>query len=259
MTGAIPDILAQLVARKRWRRSSCRPSRELEREAAGIPRRGFAAALQQHPPAIVAEFKRASPSAGPLAPERDPAATAAIYARGGAAALSVLTEPEYFSGSLEDLRAAREAVSLPVLRKDFTLEEYDVLEAAAHGADAILLIAALLSADQLRRLREAAAQFGMAAVVEVHDREELARALDSGAEIIGVNNRDLRTFQVDLSTSLRLAEFIPDGVVRVSESGIRSGQDVRRLYQAGFHAFLVGEHLMCAPDPAAAIEALRCW
>ena len=258
MAGALPDILAQIVAHKQRQRADAVVAvDELERRAATLRRRDFAAALSSAPPAIIAEIKRASPSRGVLAEGIDPAAVAAAYARGGAAALSVLTEERYFAGSLADLEAARAAVSLPVLRKDFTLDEYHVAEAAAHGADAILLIAAILPRERLRRLREYAAELGMAALVEVHDRRELEAALDSGARIIGVNNRDLRSFEVRLETSLELALEIPSGVVRVSESGIHSAEDVRRLLGAGYQAFLVGEHLIRAVDPAAAVRALR--
>ncbi len=187
----------------------------------------------------------------------DPAAIARLYASGGAAALSVLTDREFFQGSLDDLIAARAAVKLPVLRKDFTIDEIHVIEAAAHGADAILLIAALLDESTMRRFRELAAHYGMAALVEVHDQAELDRALGSGAEIVGVNNRNLHTFEVTLETSLRLAEKIPAGIVKVSESGIHSSADVKRLHAVGFNAFLVGEHLMKSADPAAALRELR--
>lgn len=258
MTGAIPDILAQIVADKQRQRAAVSVSlEELERRGAGRERRDLLAALAADPPAVIAEIKRASPSRGVLAWQVNPPALAQAYARGGAAALSVLTEERRFAGSLADLEAARAAVTLPVLRKDFTLEEYDVAEAAAHGADAVLLIAAILPPCRLRRLREYAAEFGMAALVEVHKEEELAAALDSGARMIGVNNRDLHTFQVRLETSFRLAERIPPGVVKVSESGIESPEDVARLRAAGFQAFLVGEYLMRAADPAAALRALR--
>jgi len=169
----------------------------------------------------------------------------------------VLTDRSFFFGSFSDLQAARGAVGLPVLRKDFTIVEQHVWEAAAHGADAILLIAAILSVAEMRQLRELAGSLGLASLVEIHDGEELERALDSGAEILGVNNRDLRTFRVTLETSLRLAERIPTGVVRVSESGIHGAADVKTLQGAGYQAFLVGEHLMLAPDPAAALRALR--
>jgi indole-3-glycerol phosphate synthase len=186
----------------------------------------------------------------------DPAAIASAYQAGGAAAVSVLTDQHFFQGSFDHLAAARSAVHLPVLRKDFTLDECHVLEAAAHGADAVLLIAALLTEAQLRHFRELAASFQMSALVEVHDYDELARALSSGAEIVGVNNRDLHTFEVSLATSLSLAAHLPKHVTGVSESGIYSHSDVELLSHAGFQAFLVGEHLMKASDRTAAVRAL---
>ncbi len=219
-------------------------------------RRDFAAALRQRAPAIIAEMKKASPSRGVLATHFDPAARARDYQRGGAAALSVLTDESFFQGSLADLTAARAAVDLPVLRKDFTLDEYQVVEAAAHGADAILLIVAILDEASIRALRTAAARYAMAALVEVHDDRELDIALAAGADVIGVNNRDLRTFAVDLETSIRLGKRIPAGVLKIAESGIHSPADVARLTAAGFDAMLVGEHLMQSADPAAAIGAL---
>jgi indole-3-glycerol phosphate synthase len=191
-----------------------------------------------------------------LSPDFDPAHLAVEYQAGGAAALSVLTDHAFFQGSLADLAAARGACQLPVLRKDFTLDENHVTEAAAGGADAILLIAAILEARQIRNLAELAAGYGMASLVEVHDERDLAKAIDSGAEIIGVNNRDLNTFDVNLETSLRLAARIPAGVVKVSESGIGSAADIERLRDAGYQAFLVGEHLVKSGDPAAALRAL---
>jgi indole-3-glycerol phosphate synthase len=191
-----------------------------------------------------------------LAADFDPVRLAQAYARGGAAALSVLTDARFFQGSLANLAAARAAVVLPVLRKDFTIDPAQVVEAAAHGADAILLIAAILTVRELRRYRELAGQLGMAALVEVHDETELAAAIDSGAGIIGVNNRNLRTFEVTLDTSLRLAGGMPAHTVKVAESGIQTHEDVARLAAAGFHAFLVGERLMRASDPAAAIGEL---
>ena len=207
-------------------------------------------------PAIIAEVKKASPSKGVLARDFDPARIAAAYELGGAAALSVLTDGPFFQGSLDDLEQARAAVALPVLRKDFTLADRSVLEAAAHGADAILLIAAILEEREIRDLREAAARYGMAALVEVHDRRELDVAIDAGSEIIGVNNRDLTTFEVTLDTSLRLAAHIPSSAVRVSESGIHDVRDIATLRDAGFTVFLVGEHLMKSEDPAAALRQL---
>jgi indole-3-glycerol phosphate synthase len=181
---------------------------------------------------------------------------ARAYETGGAAALSILTEEQFFQGSLDDLDIARGAVQLPVLRKDFTIDEYQIAEAGARCADAVLLIATILSAKRLRQLREYAAKLGLAALVEAHDEQELNAAIESGAQLIGVNNRNLRTFEVNLETSLRLAPLIPSGVVSVSESGIRSVEDVRRLQQAGFNAFLIGEHLVRSKDPQHAVRAL---
>jgi indole-3-glycerol phosphate synthase len=219
-------------------------------------RRDFARALTAHPPAIIAEIKKASPSRGLIAAEFDSRLIARAYEAGGAAAISVLTDRKHFQGSLADLESARAAVHLPVLRKDFTIDPFHVLEAAAHDADAILLIVAVLSDRELRDYRELAATHGMAALVEVHDGEELKRAVASGAEIIGVNNRDLRTFEVRLETALELAAAMPADVVRVAESGIRTVADVRRLCTVGYHACLVGEHLMTSEDPAAAVREL---
>lgn len=260
MPTAIPDILGRIVRRKRDELSESRQDwAALEQTAADRieERRDFAAALRAEPPAIIAEIKQASPSRGLLTRDFDPARTAHQYESGGAACLSVLTDRDFFSGSLADLETARAAVNIPVLRKDFTLEPRQVTEAAAHGADAILLIAAILSVEQMRSLREQAARYRMPALVEVHDSEELSRALDSGAEIIGVNNRDLRSFETRLDTSIELAAAIPRGVIRVSESGIHSAADVGRLIAAGYDAFLVGEHLMQSADAAAALRALR--
>lgn len=258
MVQAVPDILARIVGSKLadLERVTSSQRASVERQAAArSASRDFRAALAAAP-AIIAEIKKASPSKGVFTPDFDPAGIARSYAQGGAAALSVLTDAEYFHGSLADLEAARAAAELPVLRKDFTIAEYHVAEAAAHDADAILLIAAILDETELRRLRELAAQYHMAALVEVHDQSELDTALNSGAEIVGVNNRNLHTFEVTLETSLRLAERIPAGIVKVAESGIDSSAAIQRLQSAGFTAFLVGEHLMKASDPAAALRAL---
>jgi indole-3-glycerol phosphate synthase len=267
MVDAIPDILSRIVARKRDALGEIRARRpELERaaqarvESAGATR-DFRAALTPAtliaPPAIIAEVKKASPSKGVFTGHFEPAGIARAYASGGAAALSVLTDREFFQGDLKDLEAARAAVNVPVLRKDFTIDELHVIEAAAHGADAILLIAAILDETSLRRLRELARCYRMDALVEVHDGEELNLALASGAEIIGVNNRNLHTFEVTLETSLELAAKMPANATRVSESGILSSSDVTRLRAAGYDAFLVGEHLMKSSDPAGALRALR--
>ena len=207
-------------------------------------------------PAIIAEVKKASPSKGVLSADFDPVRIAGAYEAGGAAALSVLTDGPFFQGSLADLQAARSAVSLPVLRKDFTIDPSQILEAAAHGADAILLIAAILTTAEMRTFREVAAQYRLSALVEVHDRAELDRAVDSGAEIIGVNNRNLSTFELSLDVSISLAEFMPKGAVLVSESGIHDAGDIARLRAVGYQAFLVGEHLMKSGDPAGALRAL---
>lgn len=259
MTGALPDILARIADRKRsdlLSASERLPELECEADRMVAHRRDFRRALVDTKPAIIAEIKKASPSKGVLSAAFEPAGIAATYERGGAAALSVLTDEPFFQGSLHDLETARKATALPVLRKDFTLEKFHVVEAAAHGADAVLLIAALHTRDSLRQLRELASRYRMSTLVEVHDEEELDAAVESGAEIIGVNNRDLRTFQVSLETSLRLAPRIPADVIKVSESGIDSAADVRLLLDAGFNAFLVGEHLMRAADPAGALRAL---
>ncbi|MBV9745961.1 MAG: indole-3-glycerol phosphate synthase TrpC [Acidobacteriia bacterium] len=258
MIKAVPSILARIVQAKREELASrSLPVAEWERRAEfeRSRRRDFRAALQ-HAPAIIAEVKKASPSRGVLAANFDPVRTARQYEHGGATALSVLTEEKFFQGALRDLECARAATALPVLRKDFTIASEHVLEAAAHGADAILLIAAILTEHEMRDFREAAARFGIAALVEVHDGEELNLALGSGAEIVGVNNRDLNTFEVSLETSLHLAEQMPAGIVRVSESGIHHRDDIATLRAAGYTAFLVGEHLMKAADPAAALREL---
>lgn len=259
MSGAAPGILSRIVVHKREELArAATPRAEWERlAAANRPgRRDFRAALTARRPAVIAEIKRASPSKGLLCEDFDPPSLARDYAAGGAAALSVLTDEKFFQGRLADLEAARAAVRLPVLRKDFILDEYQVAEAAAHNADAILLIAAVLPLKTLTRLREEAAGYGMAALVEVHDERELELALASGAGIVGVNNRDLGTFEVSLETSLRLAAMMPAGVVKVSESGIHSRADVHRLMEAGYDAFLVGEHLVRANDRAAAVREL---
>ena len=260
MISTAPDILAKIAEHKRAKlkqRIGKLGEYTQQAEANRTLHRDFAVTLSTGLPAVIAEVKKASPSKGLLSPDFDPVRLSCAYADGGAAALSVLTDERFFQGSLDNMVSARAAVPIPVLRKDFTLEPFHVYEAAAHGADAILLIAALLDAAQLRDLRELAESLGMAAIVEVHDGEELDPAVESGARIIGVNNRDLRTFQVRLETSLLLAERIPSGVIKVSESGIHSHADVVRLQAAGYGAFLVGEHLMKSGDPAKALRELR--
>jgi indole-3-glycerol phosphate synthase len=258
MSGNVPDILARIVEYKRAQLESAFVSRgELEELAHETRRhrRDFRGALKSDRPAIIAEFKRASPSKGAIA-AANPAEVAREYERGGASAISVLTDEKFFAGSLDDLATARGAIDLPVLRKDFTIDEYHVAEAAAHCADAVLLIATVLEPERLRALREYAGRLELAALVEVHDERELRMALDSGADIIGVNNRNLRTFETTIDTALKLAKRIPAGVVKVAESGIRTAEDVRKLRDAGYDAFLVGEHLMRARDRVAAVREL---
>jgi len=255
----VPDILARIVAHKREELAGLAPhldSWERAAEARLADRRDFRAALCARTPAIIAEVKKASPSRGLLCPDFDPSRIARQYRLGGAAALSVLTDETFFQGSLADLEAARAAVPLPVLRKDFTIADSHIAQAAARGADAILLIAAILTEREIRDFREAAARYRLAALVEVHNRRELEAALAAGSDIVGVNNRDLATFRVTLETSLRLADLIPAGVLRVSESGIHSAADIATLRAAGYTAFLVGEHLMQSADPAAALRQL---
>lgn len=259
MVRTVPTILSKIVEHKKSELAEARVSRaELEKiaESRLAGRRNFPAALSARKPAIIAEVKKASPSKGLLQEHFDPRAIARAYASGGASAMSVLTDQRFFQGALSDLEAARAECKLPVLRKDFTISEYHVVEAAAHGADAILLIAAILETSEMRRFRELAATYGLASLVEVHDADELSSALDSGAGIVGVNNRNLHDFTVTLDTSLRLAERIPPQLIRVSESGIHGPADVRILLDAGYSAFLVGEHLMKSGDPTASLAAL---
>lgn len=259
MIETIPDILARIVARKRADLVAAvipQAAWEQQAERNRKTRRDFRAALSSRIPAVIAEIKKASPSKGLLSTDFDPARQARQYQEGGAAALSVLTDQPFFQGSLADLAAARDAVALPVLRKDFTIDERHILEAAAHGADAILLIAAILEEREIRRLRELAAAYQLSALVEVHNEHDLQKAVAAGAEIIGVNNRDLTTFEVTLETSLRLAEHLPPAALKISESGIHTAADVRRLCGAGFSAFLVGEHLMKSGQPAQALREL---
>lgn len=259
MTVTVPDILARIVATKREEVSAAEGSIAAWQSAAEshlAGRRDFRAALRARAPAIIAEIKKASPSRGVLSPNFDPARIAQAYQSGGAGAISVLTDVSYFQGALADLESARAAIQLPALRKDFTVAAAQVVESAAHSADAILLIAAILTERELREFRELAARYRMAALVEVHNRAELAAAIASGADLIGVNNRDLTTFEVSLETSLRLAEHMPAGALLVSESGIHDASDIAILRAAGYHAFLVGEHLMKSGDPASALRKL---
>ncbi len=206
---------------------------------------------------MIAEIKRRSPSKGDLWADLDPAGLARAYASGGAACLSVLTDAEWFAGSADDLRAARESTALPVLRKDFTVDARDVLDARLMGADCVLLIAAALDDAELSEFCSLAGEIGIDALVEIHDEAELERALAAGADLIGVNQRDLVSFEVDTDRAVRMAPLIPEGVVRVAESGVRDRDDVARLTEAGYQAVLVGESLVTADDPAAHLRRLR--
>jgi indole-3-glycerol phosphate synthase len=239
------------------------PLAEVERQAALHQPRGWAKALRTKSatgPAVIAEVKKASPSKGLIRADFDPAWLAARYQAGGAAALSVLTDEPFFQGSLRNLELASAAVSLPCLRKDFMVDEYQIAEARAHHGDAILLIAAALTNAELKRFAQAAHEFALDVLVEVHTGDELDRVLEalgeSGADAIGVNNRNLKTFEVRLETSIELAGRIPASVMRVAESGIFASADLTRLRTAGFDAFLIGESLMRQPDPGAALAAL---
>ncbi len=206
--------------------------------------------------AVIAEFKRRSPSAGPLRGHADVGELVGAYRRGGAAALSILTEGPNFDGSLEDLRRARAASDLPILRKDFIVDPYQLHEARAAGADAVLLIVAALDQPTLAALHGAAGALGLDALVEVHDRDELRRAIDVGADLVGINNRDLRDFTVDVGRTFALLDDVPPGVAVVSESGIAAREQLRRLEELGVRGVLVGETLMRAPDPEAALREL---
>jgi len=253
-------ILERIVEAKRAEVASARKSlpehrlSELAREAP--PARDFAGALRARNPAVIAEIKRASPSRGVLRADFDPASIARSYERAGAACLSVLTDREFFQGAPEHLQAARAACALPVLRKDFVIDPYQVLESRAMGADCILLIAACLSARQMAELESAAHPLGMAVLVEVHDADELDVALRLRTPLIGVNNRNLRTFETRLETTLELLPCVPKERLVVAESGILERTDVSTLQDAGVGAFLVGEAFMRAPDPGKVLQNL---
>ena len=256
MATYLDRILASHRARAAADRRDVADLLELAKRAPSA--RGFAASLSTDAGvSVIAEVKRASPSKGALAPDLDPGDLAAAYERGGAAALSVLTDREFFSGSPEDLQQARAAVAVPVLRKDFTLSAGDVVDAKLMGADAVLLIVAALSTSELAELISVANSVGLDALVEVHDEEEAGVALEVGATLIGVNQRDLLTFEVDTNRAVRVAATLPGGVVRVAESGIGSAQDVKPLADAGFDAVLVGESLVRSADPEQAVRSLR--
>jgi len=266
--GAPPSVLARILQSTRSeleQRKREVPPQVLEERLArepggGEPQRtprGFRAALGGAEIAVIAEFKRRSPSAGELRGGAELQQMASAYERGGASAMSVLTEGPNFGGSLADLQSARSLCALPLLRKDFVVERYQLLEARAAGADAVLLIVAALSRGQLASLHGEAHELGLDVLVEVHDRAEVKLALEIGAQLIGINNRDLRDFSVDVTRTSRLREAIPPGIAVVSESGITAPEQLRSLEHEGVDAVLVGEALMRAPDPTSALLSLR--
>jgi indole-3-glycerol phosphate synthase len=258
----VTPSLSQIVSATRRRVADSRRQadlHELERQAQAHRPRGFRQCLQkksEHGLAVIAELKKASPSRGLIRADFDPEELSRELASAGAAALSVLTDEEFFQGSLRNLRRASASVELPCLRKDFILDEFQILEARASTADAILLIVAALTQPELLRLAKCAREYQLDVLIEAHNEEELERALEAGGDLVGVNNRDLESFRVDLEASFRLAPMIPPGVLSVAESGIHTGADIARLRAAGYRAFLVGESLMKAARPGQALTAL---
>jgi len=259
---AMAANLDSIVAATRKRVAETRRQvnlRELERLAEQHRPRGFGQALRTAAAsrvAMIAELKKASPSKGVIRADLDVPKLVRELVDAGACALSILTDEEFFQGSLENLRAASAAAPVPCLRKDFIVDEFQLIESRAHGADAVLLIAAVLEQHELRAFYAAAHALELDVLAEVHNEREVERVLDAGCDIVGVNSRDLRTFQVDLNTPLRLAPLLPERVLRIAESGIRSGRDIRHLRQAGYGAFLIGESLMTAASAGAALLAL---
>jgi indole-3-glycerol phosphate synthase len=257
---ALSSVLDRILEVRRRRVGEARarvPLADQERWAQErVHRYDFAAAISEPGLRVIAEIKKASPSAGVLRADFQPAVIARGYEAAGAAALSVLTEEDHFQGSLAHLREVRQTVALPILRKDFIVDDYQIYEAAAAGADAVLLIVAALGDSDLRLFLAVARALRLSALVEVHSEEETRRAVGAGAKIIGVNNRNLRTLAVDLETSLRLRALIPPECLAVSESGIQTADDLRKLADAGYHAVLIGERLMTQPDPGEALREL---
>jgi len=253
------NFLDEIVKRRRQQLATDRITDVTRARVATTTPHHLRRALMEHEGInIIGEFKRASPSCGVIRENAQPAQNVTLYESAGVCAISVLTEPDYFRGSLEDLREARAVTRLPILRKDFIVDEFQIDEAAEAGADAILLIVAALRDEELTRLRRIAEdELGLDALVEVHTAEEMRRATLCGATLIGVNNRDLRTLTTSLETSAQLAEFAPAGATLVSESGLSSPADIARLRQCGYHGFLIGESLMRSADPVALIHSLR--
>lgn len=256
----LEEIAAKRMLQLKREKSDC-PQEEVERAAKAAPLpKDFRGALkkgEKHHLSVIAEVKRSSPSKGVICENFQPVQTARSYERAGADAVSVLTEEAYFGGSSDVLRQVRAAISLPILRKDFILDPYQIFEARAIGADAILLIAALLEDDTLREFKKLADSLDLSCLMEAHNEEELERVLQAGASIVGINNRDLKTFHVDVATTARLAKKVPPHCVLVSESGMVSAADMREAQRAGAHAVLIGETLMRSKDPSQTLKELR--
>jgi indole-3-glycerol phosphate synthase len=254
------EILTEIAEHVRGvveRRRRARPESRLREQALfGAPTRGFARALAGATRRIVAEVKRASPSKGLIRGNFDPVLIARDYAANGASAISVVTEERFFQGSLDYLAQIHDAVTIPLLRKDFIIDSYQLVEAKGYGADAVLFIAALLEGSLLRELREQATVLGLDSLVEVHTAAELEMALDAGAQLLGINNRDLKTFAVDFATTKALAPLVPPGMVAICESGIDGAEQIRRVEEWGIHVFLIGESLMRAPEPGRKLRDL---
>ncbi len=254
------DILSEIVERKKEEVDKARknmPENALREKAEqDIERRPFFERLERSGINIISEIKRASPSKGLICPDLDPAELAKEYEAGGAAALSVLTDETYFKGSFEDFAVARAAVSLPVLRKDFLISSYQVYESAVNKADAILLIARILSREQLKSYLELSGELGMDTLVEIHSREDIEAAGFAGARLIGINNRNLQSFETNIDRSVEMSAFLEPNQVAVAESGIRSGEDVKKLSKAGIHNFLIGESLVRSDGPKALLKSL---
>ncbi len=250
-------VIAEHVRQQVERRRRETPVSKLrERRLFSVPVRGFAAALAGNSRRIIAEVKKASPSKGLIREDFDPVAIAKDYADHGASALSVLTEERFFQGSLAHLEAIRQAVGVPLLRKDFMLDSYQLVEAKSYGADAVLFIAALLDSSLLRELREEATALALDSLVEVHTEKELESALKAGSQLIGINNRNLKTFEVSLATTETLAPLLPPGTPAICESGIDSLEQIRCVEKLGIHVFLIGESLMRAPQPGKKLSEL---
>ena len=253
------SVLTEILARKRQRLAEAKANVPVEgiRERIKPGSHRFLTAMQRDAVNVIAEFKRRSPSKGIIRADVDALSMARCYEAGGAAAISVLTEEDYFAGSLDDLRSVKSVVALPVLRKDFVFDDYQIYEAAAAGADAVLLIVAALDDEQLSRLRKLAEDdLGLDALVEVHDSGEMNRATAAGAKLVGVNNRNLHTFDVSLQTSVTLADIAPKGATLISESGLRSTEDLAMLRSVGYQGFLIGETLMRAERPDEVLRSL---